>query len=210
MIKNILNELKVHAPFTFMGALSGIVIFFFLRNIPYGISFKLFYTFHPLHVLLSAFITSSVYKLHTKDAPWYKVFLVGFISSITVATLSDSVFPYLGETFLKLPHTELHLGFIEKWYIVNPIAMLGAVLAMYFPTSKFPHMAHIFVSTWASLFNVMMAAGGMVSIPLYFEILFLLFISVWIPCCFSDIAFPLLFTKGEVCTCGCCHLHGEE
>lgn len=210
MYKKILKELRIHAPFTFGGALSGILIFFLLKNIPYGISFKLFYTFHPLHVFLSAFVTTSIYRLHSKETHWLKIFAVGFIGSVGVATLSDSVFPYMGETILNLPHRELHLGFLEKWYIVDSAAILGIVPALFFPQSKFPHMGHIFVSTWASLFHIMMASGGQIGILMYFEILFLLFVSVWIPCCFSDIVFPLFFTKGEICSCGCCDLHGKN
>lgn len=207
MIKNIFNELKVHAPFTFMGALSGILIFFVLKNIPHSVSFKLFYTFHPLHVFLSAYVTAAIYKLHAKDTHWFKVLLVGFVGSIGVATLSDSIFPFLGETLLKLPQREMHIGFLEKWYIIDPIAIFGVFMGMKIPTSKFPHMAHVFVSTWASLFHIMMAATGAIIPSLYLPVLFILFVSVWVPCCFSDIVFPLFFTKGEVCPCGCCELH---
>ncbi|MFA7659454.1 MAG: hypothetical protein WCY19_08475 [Candidatus Gastranaerophilaceae bacterium] len=204
MYKTVFHELKEHAPFTFLGALSGILIFIFLRNIPSGMTFKLFYTFHPLHVLLSAFVTTSMYKLHKKNPNMIKVFLVGFIGSVGVATLSDSILPFIGETILHLPHRELHLGFIEKWYIINPIAILGILLASAKPSTKFPHSGHILVSTWASLFHIMMSLSGMIiSIPLYFAIVFLLFLSVWLPCCFSDIVFPLLFVKGHDTDCPC-------
>jgi hypothetical protein len=207
MYKTILKELKAHAPFTFLGALSGVIIFFLLRHSSEGLSFKLFYTFHPLHVFLSAFITTSMYKLHKKSPSLVKLFLIGFIGSIGVATLSDSILPFLGETLLKLPHRELHLGFVEKWYIVDPIAVLGILLAYFWPNTKFPHSAHILVSTWASLFHIMMSINGAaINLPLYFEILFLLFLSVWLPCCFSDIVFPLLFVKGHDVGCSC-HKH---
>lgn len=206
MYKTVLKELREHAPYTFLGALSGILIFALLKNIPGSVSFKLFYTFHPLHVLLSAYITTSMYKMHKKNPNMIKVFLVGFIGSVAVSTLSDSLLPYLGETVLKLPHRELHLGFIEKWYIINPIAILGILLANVKPSTKFPHSAHILVSTWASLFHIMMSLAGMVvELPLYFAILLLLFVSVWLPCCFSDIVFPLLFVKGHDFDCPCHH-----
>lgn len=197
MYKIILKELKEHAPFTFMGSVLGISMVFFLRNLPEETKFNLFYIFHPLHVLLSAFITASMYKLHKKKPKLINLFLIGLIGSIGVATLSDSILPFLGETLLKLPHRELHLGFIEKWYIVNPIAILGIALASEKPATKFPHSAHILVSTSASLLHIMMSLGSTISIPLYFGILFLLFLSVWTPCCFSDIVFPLLFAKGQ-------------
>ncbi len=198
MLGKIFLELKKHAPFTFTGALIGILVVVFLRNLPTQIAFKFFYIFHPLHVLLSAFVTTSMYKLNRKKTNILKVFLVGFIGSIGIATLSDSLLPFLGETFLNLPHRELHLGFIEKWYIVNPIAVLGIFLATLKPSTKFPHSGHVLISTSASLLHIMMALGtAAISIYLYFAIIFVLFFSVWLPCCVSDIVFPLLFVSGK-------------
>ncbi len=208
MIRTIFKELKNHAPYTLMGALIGILIAVLLKNISESLTFKLFYVFHPLHVLLGAFITTSMYKLHKKNPNIIKVFLVGFIGSIGVASLSDSILPFIGETILHFPHRELHLGFIEKWYIVNPIAILGVILATKKPFTKLPHSLHIFISTSASLLHVMMSISGVViNIALYFMIVFLLFLSVWLPCCFSDIVLPLLFASDEkIKHCSCCKL----
>lgn len=209
MANTIFKELRQHAPFTFLGALSGIIICLLLRNIPHGYAFKLFYVFHPLHVFLSAFVTAAMFKIYQKEAHWLKIVLIGLVGSIGVATVSDSIIPFIGETLLHLPDPELHIGFLEKWYIVNPIAVLGILLAMKFPTTRLPHMAHVFVSTWASLFHVMMALGVTVSFVLYAQITTLLFLAVWLPCCFSDIVFPLLFIKNGECEihsgcCSCC------
>lgn len=206
MFKTIFKELKEHAPFTFMGAMSGIILFILLRNIPNKVSFNLFYVFHPLHVFLGTFVTSSMYKLHKKKPNIFVFFLVCFLGPLFVATVSDSVIPFLGETLLRLPHRELHLGFIERWYIVNPIAFLAIIMANFVPTTKFPHSGHILISTWASLFHVMMSIDDNVNFYLCFAVLFLLFISDWIPCCFSDIVYPLLFVKNHDVSCSChCH-----
>lgn len=206
MFKTIFRELKEHAPFTFCGALSGMILFILLRHIPSSISFKFFYVFHPLHVFLGTFVTASMYKLHKKNPNIFVFFLIGFLGPLLIATISDSILPFAGETLLRLPHRELHLGFIERWYIVNPIALLGVSLAYFMPNTKFPHSGHILISTWASLFHVLMAVNNSVSIYLYLGVLFLLFISDWIPCCFSDIVFPLLFVKGHDVACPC-HSH---
>jgi len=46
------------------------------------------------------------------------------------------------------------------------------------------------------LFHIIMAMGGGVVHWLVFVAIFLfLFLAVWIPCCLSDIVFPLLFVK---------------
>ncbi len=195
MFTLILKELKEHAPFTFLGALTGIVLFFLLRNIPHNYSYVLFYTFHPLHVFLSAFVTAAMFKLHSKNKNILILYIIGFVGSVGVATLSDSVIPYIGESLLNLPSREMHIGFLEKWYIVNPVAILGITLAYFIPKTKFSHSAHVLVSTWASLFHIMMAITQPVTLFLYLSIIFLLFLSVWIPCCVSDIVFPLLFVK---------------
>jgi hypothetical protein len=117
------------------------------------------------------------------------------VGSIGIATLSDSVIPYLGEILLNMPHREIHLGFIEKWWLVNPLALFGIGIAYLRPSTKFPHFGHVLLSTWASLFHIIMALGQTLNWFTYFGIFIFLFLSVWIPCCLSDIVFPLLFVK---------------
>lgn len=109
--------------------------------------------------------------------------------------MSDSIMPYAGEILLNLPHREIHLGFIEKWWLVNPLAFIGILVAYFKPTTRFSHAGHVLVSTWASLFHIIMALGNSLDWFSYVAIFFFLFISVWIPCCVSDFVFPLLFVK---------------
>ena len=130
MFKLILKELKNHAPFTVIGALSGIVLILVLGQISHQTSYTIFYILHPLHVVLSALVTSSMYELHRcsvnrKKCNLWILLLIGYTGSIGIATLSDSVIPYLGEVLLGLPDRKIHLGFIEKWWLVNPLALLG-------------------------------------------------------------------------------------
>jgi hypothetical protein len=115
------------------------------------------------------------------------------VGSICIATLSDVVIPYLGGVLLTLK-MEFHVGFIEKWWLVNPMALIGITIGYWKPTTKFPHAGHVLLSTWASLFYF--TAFGMANwIPLLPFIFLILFLAVWIPCCTSDIVFPLLFTR---------------
>ncbi len=190
------KELKNHAPFTIFGAITGIIIMFIFYQIPYKSAYRIFYIFHPLHVLLSAFVTSSMYSIHTKEK-WWKVIIIGYIGSIGIATLSDSIIPFLGEFLLKFPNKEIHIGFIEEWWLVNLIAFLGIGLSFIKTFTKLPHSAHVLVSTWASLFHIIMALGGQITILKAGAIFVFLFFAVWFPCCFSDIMFPLLFVRKE-------------
>ncbi|MDH4292186.1 MAG: hypothetical protein OEV56_06220, partial [Dehalococcoidia bacterium] len=53
---------------------------------------------------------------------------------------------------------------------------------------------HVLLSTWASLFYF--TAFGIADwIHLLPYVFLLLFLSVWIPCCTSDIIYPLLFVR---------------
>ena len=192
------NELKAHAPFTLMGALTGIAIMVLLlaASVPRSISIGLFWSLHPTHVLLSALVTAGMYRLHGNGKFWATA-LVGYFGSVGIATLSDCLIPYAGETLLGLPNRGVHVGFIEKWWLVNPMATIGIGIAYQWPKTKFPHAGHVLLSTWASLFHMAMASGGQLSLFTMLVILIFLFISVWLPCCLSDIVFPLLFARDD-------------
>ncbi len=194
LIATIGNELKLHAPFTLVGALTGIAIMVFLSmaSVPRSISTGLFWSLHPLHVLLSALVTAGMYRIHSSGKLWTMV-AVGYFGSIGIATLSDCIIPYVGETLLALPNKQLHLGFVEKWWLVNPLAILGIGIAYWWPKTAFPHAGHVLLSTWASLFHMAMALEGQISAFITIVVLAFLFVSVLIPCCMSDIVFPLLF-----------------
>jgi hypothetical protein len=197
-LRLIARELKAHAPFTVLGALVGIAIMALVvyACVPQTVSRALFWTFHPAHVLLSAVTTSAMYRLHGKGTLWPTI-LVGYFGSIGIATVSDCLVPYLGEWLLHLPHRHAHIGFIEMPLLVNPLALIGIFLAYKWPRTKIPHAGHVLLSTSASLFHMTMAVGGELN-PLIMGLMgVFLFLAVWIPCCTSDIVFPLLFSKGK-------------
>jgi hypothetical protein len=196
MVGYIAKELRNHAPFTVFGAITGMVILVASYNMPFQLSYSIFYVLHPIHVVLSALVTSSMYELHAsgKCRLWV-VIPIGYVGSIGIATLSDSIIPYLGEALLNLPNREIHLGFIEQYWLVNPLAFLGIAVACFRARTKFPHAGHVLLSTWASLFHIIMAMGGRMNPILIVSMFVFLFLAVWVPCCLSDIVFPLLFVK---------------
>jgi len=199
MLKRIINELTTHIPFTALGAASGVIIMgiiIWANILPQvaEISPTVFYTLHPIHVILSAMVTTAMYKRYSKGKLWAAI-LIGYFGSIGIATLSDSIIPYLGELLLNLPNKGAHIGFIEEWWLVNPAALLGITIGYLRPTTRFPHYGHVLISTWASLFHIIMALGDTVSWLQAVIILLFLFLAVWLPCCVSDIVFPLLFTR---------------
>ena len=194
MFKRIAYELTRHAPFTAFGAITGIIIMVIivLGNVPSSASHTAFYTLHPIHVVLSALVTTAMYKKYGSGKVWAAI-LIGYFGSIGIATISDAVIPYLGGALLGVK-MEFHLPFIEKWWLVNPMALIGITIGYLRPTTKFPHFGHVLLSTWASLFYF--TSFGIANwLPLLPFILLFLFLAVWIPCCVSDIVFPLLFAK---------------
>ena len=199
IIKRVANELKKHAPFTFFGALTGIIIMLvlifgnFLPNVS-PISQNIFFILHPTHVLLSALVTTTLYMRYGKRKIWLTI-LIGYTGSIGIATMSDSIIPYLGEVLLDLPNPGVHIGFIEEPLLTNTPAFVGILIGYWKGTTKFPHAGHVLISTWASLFHIIMALGATVSGIQTVGIFIFLFLAVWLPCCTSDIVYPLLFPK---------------
>lgn len=190
------KELRLHAPFTTFGAVTGVIIMMaaYLIQPPDGILLNSFWMLHPMHVVLSALVTTGVYRTHSRGG-LLKSMAVGYVGSIGIATLSDCVIPYLGEIALGLPNPGLHLGFWEKWWLVNPLALLGITIGYVRPKTHVPHAGHVLLSTWASLFHILAALRGQLDL---FHLLMIgpfLFVAVWVPCCTSDIVFPLLFSE---------------
>jgi len=189
----VLRELKSHAPFTALGALSGIALMLLivLAETPREVSHHVFYVLHPAHVLLSAFVTAAMYRRYKGHL--VLTVIIGYVGSVGIGTISDIILPHLGGWLVGAEMGHFHIGFIEKWWLVNPLALAGVAAGICLPRTKVPHYGHVLLSTWASLFYL--ATHGQVDnwlprLPLIFIILFF---AVWLPCCLSDIAFPLLF-----------------
>ncbi|HEY4712322.1 MAG TPA: hypothetical protein VIH69_06590 [Dehalococcoidia bacterium] len=193
MGKRIAQELKEHIPFTALGALTGIIIMVIIvfGNVPSHISQTAFYISHPLHVLLSALVTTAMYMRYKKGKIWVAI-LIGWTGSVGIATVSDAIIPYFSGALLNVP-MEFHVPFIEEWWI-NLLALAGIAIGYRRQTTKIPHFGHVLVSTWASLFYF--TAFGIADwIHLLPYVFLFLFLSVWIPCCTSDIIYPLLFVR---------------
>ncbi len=244
-LKHIGAELRGHAPFTIFGAVVGLLFMLLFRNISSEKASAMFEIFHPSHVLLSAMVTASMFELHRKVNRFLLVLVVGVVGSIGIASLSDSVIPYIGESLLGLnvpthsdihqeeEHDEhdqtdqtdtsddsehrIHLGFIEDWMVVYAAAIIGVIIAYFLPRTKFPHAGHVLLSTWASSAHILMNMNSDMTASVVAGIFVILFMAVWLPCCISDIVFPLLFVKSDielVSVCECTehshHSHPHE
>jgi hypothetical protein len=194
MLKRIGQELWHHIPYTAIGAVAGIIAMFILvkLNVGHDTSEAMFYVFHPLHLLLSALVTTSLY-MKNKKGPLWLALIICYIGPVVVGTLSDAIIPYIeGNTVnmaisFEIPFIETakmpYLG-IPEWIPVNAAVLIGIAIGLLKPKTRLPHMTHILVSTWAEW------------LPMLPLLTLFLFLAVWIPCCFSDIVFPLLWTGG--------------
>jgi hypothetical protein len=204
MLRRILHELKAHAPFTAIGAISGIIIMGIIlaTHLPASTSEVIFYTLHPLHIVLSALVTTAMYRRYSKGRLWVAI-LIGYLGSVGIATLSDAVIPFVEGSALSI-NIGFHLPFLETeafpllgvptWIVINSAAFIGIAIGYWKQTTKIPHSGHVLLSTWASLFYFT-AFGTASWVPLLPLIFVFLFLAVWIPCCMSDIVFPLLFVR---------------
>ncbi len=248
-IKLIGKELKNHLPFTLLGAVTGIAFMLAGQAWFKSQAQTLFSIFHPLHVLLSAMVTAALFEIHRKAKNFVIILIIGIVGSIGIATLSDCIMPFFGESILgaAIPahaamheheqtedidhdhavtdvesheheadleeehehvhsaecehaheaHPRWHIGFIEHWYLVFPAAIIGVLLAYFKPATHLPHASHVLLSTWASSAHMLMNTHTDMTPLLLTGMFVVLFLAVWLPCCVSDIVFPLLFIGAD-------------
>lgn len=203
----ILKELRHHGPFTLLGALGSVAVILLIRFWAPGFlstdrAADLFEFSHPLHVVLSAMVTAAIFRNYKSKAKhsqtgWLAVIAVGYVGSIGIATLSDCLIPYWAERLLGMERAQAHIGIIEMPVIINFAALFGIGFAYWQPKTYFPHAGHVLLSMAASLFHILRAQAGAFGLLEGLLIALFLFVAVWIPCCLSDIVFPLLFIKKE-------------
>jgi len=206
MLRRIGRELWHHIPYTAAGAITGILAMVIISrlNVSDNVSEALFYTFHPLHLLLSAIVTTALYRKHRKSPFWLTIPLC-YLGPVIIGTLSDAVIPFIEGNTVNIT-VSFELPFIEtakmpfigipEWIIVNGAVLLGIGIGYFKPNTRFPHLWHILISTWATLlyFSAFGTVEWLSRLPTLFIFLFL---AVWIPCVFSDIVFPLLIAGKE-------------
>lgn len=189
----ILIELKEHIPFTLAATLFSIIIISFLlikqNLIPYAVS--MFYIFHPGHILFSSIVSAAIFYNHSKKI--LPAIFVSIFVSLLVGSTSDSIFPYLGSSLFNIP-ISFHLPALENPILILGTSLIGAIIGTTFRKTKFPHFLHVFISVFASLLYIFAYSTNFTAINLFF-IFVITSISVVIPCCLSDIVFPMLLQK---------------
>ncbi|MCM8804192.1 MAG: hypothetical protein NC833_02935 [Candidatus Omnitrophica bacterium] len=205
-IRSIWISLSHHLPFSVLSVTFGLVftgILTFFTNIlnienPGKYFEELFHIFHPSHMLFSALATTTMFWKH--DRNFLKAFLIGIIGSAGICGISDIFIPYISG-FLLGTKMELHICIIQHPQIVLPFLLFGVFMGYVAPETLeksegviFSHSLHVFVSATASIFYLI-SFGLTEWIHQIGAIFIYMILAVIIPCCTSDIIFPLLFVS---------------
>lgn len=197
---HILIELQHHIPYTIFSVMAGMIILGIITVLTKQSEFsfhtqKLFHIFHPLHLFFSAIATTSMFWRHDKKL--IKAVVIGFIGSVGICGISDIFLPFISGGLLGVK-MHLHICIITHVKLILPFVIFGIFGGFVIPSvlepTIFSHSLHVFISSMASILYLVsyglvdwIQVGGMVFIYIV--------LSVIIPCCMSDIIFPLLFTK---------------
>lgn len=202
--KYVLVELARHLPYSIFGVSVGIIVMGFLTffsvllqaedRLPMA-SLKLFHVFHPAHVLVSAVATTAMFWKHEKSL--IKAVLVGFIGSVTICGISDIFFPFVGGIILGAD-MQVHICLLKEPGLIFPFAIVGVIAGLmvtntFEKSTEYSHSAHVFVSSVASI--LYLVGFGMSDwVSMVGGVFLVTVFAVMIPCCASDIVFPLACT----------------
>lgn len=201
-LRYILVELGYHLPYSIfgitvgliaMGILSFLAILMRAETILPEASKELFHVFHPAHILISAVTTTAMFWKHEKRL--VKAIIVGSIGSLTICGLSDIFFPFVGGLLLGFP-MDIHICILQEPGLVLPFAVVGVMAGLLVTKSiekstQYSHSAHIFISSGASI--LYLSGYGLTDwIHSVGAVFLVAIVAVMVPCCLSDIAFPLV------------------
>lgn len=200
------TELREHVPFSVSAVVLGLIVAGAICITGLGgdaadggaESAELFFhLFHPAHMFFSAAATTAMFFAY--DRRMFKAVLVGLVGAIGVCGISDIVMPHCSLVLLgKDPGW--HICIIEHPGIAIPFAMIGVFVGLgaavgVSRSTLFSHSCHVFASTMASIFYMVGPLGMLAWIDDIGQVFLFVVVAVMVPCCLSDIVFPLLMTS---------------
>ena len=203
-LKYIFVELVHHLPFSIFGVILSILLLgllsFFVtimraQDISAAAFGELFHIFHPVHILFSAVATTSMFWKHERSI--VKAVFIGFIGSVFICGLSDIILPFCGGILLGR-EMQLHICFIRHPVLILTFSSVGILAGLLINkntrhSTEYSHSAHVFISSSASILYLI--SYGLTDWTHLIGAVFLIAVfAVMIPCCASDIVFPLACT----------------
>lgn len=214
-ITTIAVELGHHLPYTIFGVTMGLMLMGILtfiatlmhsENLLAPASAEMFHITHASHILFSAVATTAMFWKHEKRI--LKAIPVGFLGSIGICALSDSVFPTIGGNLLGVP-MQMHICIIEHPGLILPFAIAGVIAGFLIPgaiekSTQYSHSVHVLFSS-ASAILYLLGFGMQDWIHQLGGVFIIAVIAVMVPCCMSGIVFPLMCVHRN-----CAHDHDSE
>jgi len=200
--RHILEELQHHLPYTVFSVAIGIMVLGLLTVVIEGEKFpqasqNLFHVFHPLHLLFSAAATAAMFWRHDKKL--FKAVSIGFVGAVGICGISDIFIPFVAGYLLGVK-MHLHICIIAHPMLILPFLSFGLFMGFVLPSmvesTIFSHAAHVLISSMASIFYLV-SFGLTEWIPVGGMVIIYMVLAVMIPCCTSDIIFPLLLVREE-------------
>jgi len=164
---------------------------------PYGVMF--FHLFHPAHMLFSAAATTAMFVRYEKK--FIKAMVIGLLGATIVCGLSDIAMPQISLWILGA-HVPLHLCIVHHPDIVVPFALVGVLIGVWAAggvqrSTIMYHSMHVFASTMATIFYMVSALGLVDWIDQIGRLFLFIIPAVVVPCCLSDIVFPMLMARAS-------------
>lgn len=158
-----------------------------------------FHLFHPAHMLFSAAATTAMFFRYERRIA--KAVVVGLAGAVGVCGISDIVVPHLSLAILGAK-TPWHICVLEHPALALPFAAVGVLIGIATAagvsrSTLISHSLHVFASTMASIFYMVGPLGLVAWIDDLGKVLIFVILAVMVPCCLSDIVFPMLMTHAD-------------
>ncbi len=162
-----------------------------------GFAQLFFHLFHPAHMFFSAVATTAMFCRY--DRSTVKALAVGIIGAVGVCGVSDVIMPHVSLMILGIK-TPWHICVIEHPSMVLPFAGIGVVVGIaasggVIRSTLISHSLHVLASSMASIFYMIGPLGMVAWIDRVGQMFLFVVFAVMVPCCLSDIIFPMLMTK---------------
>ncbi len=156
-----------------------------------------FHLFHPAHMLFSATATTAMFFSYERRA--LKAIVIGLIGAVGVCGVSDIAMPHVSLLVLGVK-TPWHICVYEHPSLVLPFAVVGVLVGIaatggVIKSTLISHSLHVLASTMASIFYMVGPLGMIAWIGDLGKVFIFVVLAVMVPCCLSDIVFPLLMSK---------------
>lgn len=165
-----------------------------------GPALLFFHLFHPAHMFFSATATTAMFCRYERAI--FKAIFIGLIGAIGVCGISDIAMPQVSLSILGV-RAPWHICVIEHPSLVLPFAAMGVFVGIgatggVIRSTLISHSLHVTASTMASIFYMVGPLGIVAWIGDIGKVFIFVVLAVMVPCCISDIVFPLLMSaKGR-------------